>query len=153
MKTNSLIIDLRRQLPWHKRYASTTSTAMMWAAWLLLWRPFVFIWYWQSCKTHLVHRLFSAFGVGIEHGITALIACAVGLLLWSHVLPERRVEGSELNMKQTDDYARYFDLPVQEIEQGRSQKLRSFTIMNLVKSLELNKVHLKESPHHVGFFH
>ncbi len=52
------------------------------------------------------------------------------------------VEGSELNMKQTDDYARYFDLPVQEIEQGRSQKLRSFTIMNLVKSLELNKVHL-----------
>ncbi len=96
----------------------------------------------RAAKTHLVHRLFSAFGVGIEHGITALIACAVGLLLWSHVLPERRVEGSELNMKQTDDYARYFDLPVQEIEQGRSQKLRSFTIMNLVKSLELNKVHL-----------
>ncbi|EYS15363.1 poly-beta-1,6-N-acetyl-D-glucosamine biosynthesis protein PgaD [Acinetobacter baumannii 25569_7] len=38
-------------------------------------------------------------------------------------MPERRVEGSELNMKQTDDYARYFDLPVQEIEQGRSQKI------------------------------
>ncbi|MFI7861973.1 poly-beta-1,6-N-acetyl-D-glucosamine biosynthesis protein PgaD, partial [Acinetobacter baumannii] len=101
-----------------------TSTAMMWAAWLLLWRPFVFIWVLAELqKTHLVHRLFSAFGVGIEHGITALIACAVGLLLWSHVLPERRVEGSELNMKQTDDYARYFDLPVQEIEQGRSQKI------------------------------
>ncbi|MDT0128397.1 poly-beta-1,6-N-acetyl-D-glucosamine biosynthesis protein PgaD [Acinetobacter baumannii] len=114
-----MIIDLRRQLPWHKRYASTTSTAMMWAA-----RPFVFIWVLAELqKTHLVHRLFSAFGVGIEHGITALIACAVGLLLWSHVLPERRVEGSELNMKQTDDYARYFDLPVQEIEQGRSQKI------------------------------
>ena len=44
MKTNSLIIDLRRQLPWHKRYVSTTSTAMMWGGWLLLWRPFVFIW-------------------------------------------------------------------------------------------------------------
>ncbi|KCX76861.1 poly-beta-1,6-N-acetyl-D-glucosamine biosynthesis protein PgaD [Acinetobacter baumannii 754286] len=87
-----MIIDLRRQLPWHKRYASTTSTAMMWAAWLLLWRPFVFIWVLAELqKTHLVHRLFSAFGVGIEHGITALIACAVGLLLWSHVLPERRV--------------------------------------------------------------
>ncbi|MDU5864724.1 MAG: poly-beta-1,6-N-acetyl-D-glucosamine biosynthesis protein PgaD, partial [Acinetobacter sp.] len=41
MKTNSLIIDLRRQLPWHKRYVSTTSTAMMWGGWLLLWRPFV----------------------------------------------------------------------------------------------------------------
>ena len=36
MKTNSLIIDLRRQLPWHKRYASTTSTAMMWAAWVVV---------------------------------------------------------------------------------------------------------------------
>lgn len=93
----------------------------------------------RAPKTHLVHRLFSAFGVGIEHGITALIACAIGLLLWSHVLPERRVGGNALNMKQTDDYARYFDLPEQEIEQGRSQKLRSFTIMNLVKSLELNK--------------
>ncbi len=31
MKVNSLIIDLRRQLPWHKRYFSTTTTAMMWA--------------------------------------------------------------------------------------------------------------------------
>ena len=100
MKTNSLIIDLRRQLPWHKRYASTTSTAMMWAVWLLLWRP-----------------------LGIEHGITALIACAICLLLWSHVLPEHRVGGNALKAKQTDDYARYFDLPEHEIEQGRSQKI------------------------------
>ncbi|ENU42707.1 MULTISPECIES: poly-beta-1,6-N-acetyl-D-glucosamine biosynthesis protein PgaD [Acinetobacter] len=124
MKTNSLIIDLRRQLPWHKRYVSTTSTAMMWGGWLLLWRPFVFVWLLVELqKTHLVHRLFSAFGVGIEHGFTALIACAIGLLLWSHILPERRVGGDELDMKQTDDYARYFDLPEQEIEQGRSQKI------------------------------
>jgi poly-beta-1,6-N-acetyl-D-glucosamine biosynthesis protein PgaD len=74
-------------------------------------------------KTHLVHRLFSAFGLGIEHGLTALIACAICLLLWSHVLPERRVGGSALKAKQTDDYARYFDLPEHEIEQGRSQKI------------------------------
>jgi poly-beta-1,6-N-acetyl-D-glucosamine biosynthesis protein PgaD len=39
------------------------------------------------------------------------------------VLPERRVGGSALKMKQTDDYARYFDLPEHEIEQGRSQKI------------------------------
>ncbi|MDO7242996.1 poly-beta-1,6-N-acetyl-D-glucosamine biosynthesis protein PgaD [Acinetobacter pittii] len=124
MKTNSLIIDLRRQLPWHKRYASTTSTAMMWAVWLLLWRPFVLIWVLAELqKTHLVHRLFSAFGLGIEHGITALIACAICLLLWSHVLPEHRVGGNALKTKQTDDYARYFDLPEHEIEQGRSQKI------------------------------
>ncbi|WP_336169496.1 poly-beta-1,6-N-acetyl-D-glucosamine biosynthesis protein PgaD [Acinetobacter sp. 161(2023)] len=124
MKTNSLIIDLRRQLPWHKRYVSTTSTAMMWGGWLLLWRPFLFIWVLAELqKTHLVHRLFSAFGVGIEHGITALIACAICLLLWSHLLPERRVAGSALDAKQTDDYSRYFDLPEQEIEQGRSQKI------------------------------
>lgn len=74
-------------------------------------------------KTHLVHRLFSAFGLGIEHGITALIACAICLLLWSHVLPEHRVGGNALKAKQTDDYARYFDLPEHEIEQGRSQKI------------------------------
>lgn len=124
MKTNSLIIDLRRQLPWHKRYASTTSTAMMWAVWLLLWRPFVLIWVLAELqKTHLVHRLFSAFGLGIEHGITALIGCAICLLLWSHVLPEHRVGGNALKAKQTDDYARYFDLSEHEIEQGRSQKI------------------------------
>ncbi|EXE26729.1 MULTISPECIES: poly-beta-1,6-N-acetyl-D-glucosamine biosynthesis protein PgaD [Acinetobacter calcoaceticus/baumannii complex] len=124
MKTNSLIIDLRRQLPWHKRYTSTTSTAMMWAVWLLLWRPFVLIWVLAELqKTHLVHRLFSAFGLGIEHGITALIACAICLLLWSHVLPEHRVGGNALKAKQTDDYARYFDLSEHEIEQGRSQKI------------------------------
>ncbi|MGO3384714.1 MAG: poly-beta-1,6-N-acetyl-D-glucosamine biosynthesis protein PgaD, partial [Acinetobacter guillouiae] len=31
MKTNSLIIDVRKQLPWHRRYFSTTMTAMLWA--------------------------------------------------------------------------------------------------------------------------
>ena len=124
MKTNSLIIDLRRQLPWHKRYASTTSTAMMWAVWLLLWRPFVFVWALVEVqKTHLIQRLLGPFGLGVEHGVTALLACAVGLLLWSYVLPERRVSGADLQTKKTEDYARYFELPEQEIEQGRHQKI------------------------------
>ena len=50
MKSNNLIIDLRRQLPWHKRYVSTTTTAMMWAGWLLLWRPFCWFGCWSSYK-------------------------------------------------------------------------------------------------------
>jgi poly-beta-1,6-N-acetyl-D-glucosamine biosynthesis protein PgaD len=39
------------------------------------------------------------------------------------VLPEHRVGDNALKAKQTDDYARYFDLPEHEIEQGRSQKI------------------------------
>ena len=33
MKTESLIIDVRGQLPWHRRYFTTTMTAMLWAGW------------------------------------------------------------------------------------------------------------------------
>ena len=39
MKAESLIIDLRKQLPWHRRYFSTTMTAMLWAFWVDGWRP------------------------------------------------------------------------------------------------------------------
>ena len=78
MKANSLIIDVRHQLPWHKRYFSTTTTAMMWAGWLLLWRPFILVWVLiELQKTHLAQRLMAAFSQGLEHGITALFMCAV----------------------------------------------------------------------------
>ena len=59
MKNNSLIIDVRRLLPWHKRYASNTSTAMMWAVWLLLWRPLLIVTGVVSLqKQHVIHKLF-----------------------------------------------------------------------------------------------
>jgi poly-beta-1,6-N-acetyl-D-glucosamine biosynthesis protein PgaD len=122
MKSNNLIIDLRRKLPWHKRYATTTSTAMMWACWLFLWRPIMLIIGLIGLqKPHLVHEVLHAFGVGVQHGITALLACAVALLLWSHFIPSKSV--IQPKRKDTQDYADYFEIPVEQIEQGRSQKI------------------------------
>ncbi len=122
MKSNNLIIDLRRKLPWHKRYMSNTSTAMMWACWLFLWRPIVLVIGLIGLqKPHLVHEVLHAFGIGVQHGITALIACAVALWLWSHFIPAKTVKKSEV--KTTDDYAEYFALPMTQIEHGREQKI------------------------------
>lgn len=122
MKSNSLIIDLRRQLPWHKRYASSTSTAMMWAVWLLLWRPVLIVAGLMSLqKHHLLEHLFGSFGLGLEHGITALFACVAALLLWSNYMPAKRV--NSLQVKSMTDYVRHFNIPAQEVEQGRQQKI------------------------------
>lgn len=122
MKNNSLIIDLRRQLPWHKRYASGTSTAFMWTIWLLLWRPALLVMGFVSLqKNHVLEHLFGAFGIGLEHGFTALVACAISLLLWSNYIPAKTVE--KQRAKTMTDYVQHFDLPEQEIEQGRIQKI------------------------------
>ncbi|UTO20392.1 poly-beta-1,6-N-acetyl-D-glucosamine biosynthesis protein PgaD [Acinetobacter sp. Z1] len=123
MKANSLIIDLRRQLPWHKRYFSTTTTAMMWAGWLLLWRPFILVWVLiELQKTHIAQRLMAAFSDGIERGVVALFMCAIALLLWG-LLPAKRVHKKHAIEKTLPEYARYFELSEQEIQTGRQQKL------------------------------
>jgi poly-beta-1,6-N-acetyl-D-glucosamine biosynthesis protein PgaD len=123
MKANSLIIDLRRQLPWHKRYFSTTTTAMMWAGWLLLWRPFILVWMLiELQKTHIAQRLMAAFSDGIERGVVALFMCAIALLLWG-LLPAKRVHKKHAIEKTLPEYARYFELSEQEIQTGRQQKV------------------------------
>lgn len=122
MKANHLIIDLRQQLPWHRRYASSTGTALMWAVWLLLWRPLLIVAGLVSLqKHHVIQQLFGAFGLGVEHGVLALFAAATALLLWANYMPGRSVQ--DLPRKQLTDYAKHFELPVQEIEQGREQKI------------------------------
>ncbi|MDF2418783.1 poly-beta-1,6-N-acetyl-D-glucosamine biosynthesis protein PgaD [Acinetobacter beijerinckii] len=123
MKANSLIIDLRRQLPWHKRYFSTTTTAMMWAGWLLLWRPFILVWVLiELQKTHIAQRLMAAFSDGIERGVVALFMCAIALLLWG-LLPAKRLHKKHAIEKTLPEYARYFELSEQEIQTGRQQKV------------------------------
>lgn len=122
MKNNPLIIDLRSFLPWHKRYASGTSTAVMWAVWLLLWRPLLLVMGIMSLqKQHLLTHLFSAFGLGIEHGIMALFSCSIILLLWSNFMPKLTVKKTA--SKTLHDYEQYFNLPINKIEAGQSQKI------------------------------
>lgn len=122
MKSNSLIIDVRHQLPWHRRYASNTSTMVMWGVWLLLWRPFILVWALIELeKSHLIHEVFHALSLGLEHALTSLAACAIALLLWSNYVPAKSIR----NLKEKDltDYARYFELDESNIHHGRTQKI------------------------------
>ena len=122
MKNNNLIIDLRRQLPWHKRYASNTSTAMMWAVWLLLWRPVVIIAGLISLQRHhVIQHAFNSLSIGVEHGLIALVACAVALVIWTKFMPAKTVKLTQT--KTLTDYVHHFNLPVQEVEQGRQKKI------------------------------
>lgn len=122
MKSNSLIIDVRRQLPWHMRYASGTSTAVMWAVWILLWRPVLIVAGLVSLqKHHLLQHLFGSFGLGIEHGVTGLVACTLALLLWSNFMPAKTVK--KMQPKILEDYVQHFNLPVQDVEQARQNKV------------------------------
>lgn len=119
MQTESLIINARHELPLHKRLFSDTSTAMMWAFWLLLWRPVLVITGLVGIHhPYFVHMLLGF--IGLEHYVTALLACAAALLLWS-ILPSEEV--SETITKQTEDYARYFELSPATIETGRTNQI------------------------------
>lgn len=122
MKTNSLIIDVRKQLPWHRRYFSTTMTAMLWAFWLLLWRPIaILVGYLSLEKPQLVHYFFNAFAKALESGLFALIACAISLWLWSNFVPAKTKKEAEA--KSTQEYADHFNLNVDELLHSRQQKI------------------------------
>ncbi len=117
MTTESLIIDARQQLPWHQRFFSDTSTAMMWGIWLLLWRPFLLITGLMSINHH--HMLYP-FNIDFEQYFAALAACAAALLLWSG-LPAKQVRNPRT--KQIEDYANYFKLPEQNIQASRDSQI------------------------------
>jgi poly-beta-1,6-N-acetyl-D-glucosamine biosynthesis protein PgaD len=75
----------------------------------------------RARKSHLIHQIFHALSLGLEHGITSLIACAVALLLWSNYVPAKSVKRT--HEKDVTDYARYFELDETQIHQGRAQKI------------------------------
>ncbi len=117
-----LIIDVRKQLPWHKRYFSTTTTAVLWACWLFLWRPLLFvIGFIGIQKPHLVNHFFSAFGAVLEHGFSALIGCAIALWLWSNFIPAKT--RNQVKAKNLDEYSDYFHINPEKLQQSRQQKI------------------------------
>ncbi|WOE30519.1 MULTISPECIES: poly-beta-1,6-N-acetyl-D-glucosamine biosynthesis protein PgaD [unclassified Acinetobacter] len=122
MKNSGLIIDLRRQLPWHQRYASGTSTALMWAVWLLLWRPVIIVTGLIALqKHHVIQHIFDGLSIGIGHGLTALVACSIALLFWSNFMPAITI--TKTSAKCVSDYSNHFHLPIALIEHGRQQKI------------------------------
>lgn len=122
MNNSPLIIDIRQQLPWHKRYLTVTMTALLWAVWLLLWRPIMLVLGFIGVQNHhLGHHLMMLFLTAVEKGIILLIVCALGLLLWNHFVPFKSFRHAV--PKTDDDYARYFDLNVDQLQHNRQQKI------------------------------
>lgn len=116
--SNSLIINIRQQLDWHQRFFSDSSTALAWAMWLYLWRPLVVITGVHAVNSHptLFHFATNISPAMFGSIIAVVIFGAVGLLLWAR-LPSRRIK--PMAHKTLTDYARYFDLPKQDIMEGR----------------------------------
>ena len=119
---NSLIINIRQQLEWHQRLISDSSTALMWAMWLYLWRPIIAI-----SGAHAVNHHPTLFGFVADISpamlssiIAVVIFGAVGLLLWAR-LPSTRIK--PMAHKTLTDYARHFQLSKQEIIAGREAQI------------------------------
>lgn len=122
MKAGSLIIDLRARLPWHRRYMSNTTTAILWGFWLFLWRPIVLIASYIAIeKPHLIHYFFLTFTKVIENGFTALLACAVSLWLWSNFMPSK--SRKQAQAKSLSEYAEEFGLEAPQLNLLRQQKV------------------------------
>ncbi|MDQ8953787.1 poly-beta-1,6-N-acetyl-D-glucosamine biosynthesis protein PgaD [Acinetobacter rudis] len=122
MKKNPLIIDLRQQFPLHKRYFSNTTTLLLWGSWLLLWRPvMIVVSLIYAHQINLLNRVFDTFSSVVENGFAALVACAITLWMWStFVSPKSKVQ---VTQKKVEDYAKYFGLHQQHLEQTRQQKV------------------------------
>lgn len=119
---NPLIIDLRDQLPWRKRYISNTGTLLLWGAWLLLWRPMVvMVELIYEHKISLLDHLFDTFRLVLENGFTALVACAITLWMWSTLVSPKAKRATE--PKELNDYAKYFGLNQEHLQDARKQKV------------------------------
>ncbi|GAA5012146.1 poly-beta-1,6-N-acetyl-D-glucosamine biosynthesis protein PgaD [Acinetobacter puyangensis] len=122
MKNHSLIIDIRHQLPWHRRYMSNTTTALLWASWLLLWRPMMILLGIIGVQNHhIVHHLLMLFLTALEKGVIMLVVCALLLLLWNNFVPFKPFK--RVAAKNTQDYAQHFALDTQHLQHCRQQKI------------------------------
>ncbi|MBC7751476.1 MAG: poly-beta-1,6-N-acetyl-D-glucosamine biosynthesis protein PgaD [Candidatus Saccharibacteria bacterium] len=119
---NPLIINIRKQMDWQQRLFSDSSTALMWAMWLYLWRPMVVITGVHAVNTHpvLFHFVTKISPAMMSSIIAVVIFGAVGLLLWAR-LPSNRIR--PMAHKTLTDYARHFQLSKQDIIAAREAQI------------------------------
>lgn len=117
-----MIIDIRHQIPWQKRYISNTGTLLLWGFWILLWQPIaISLGLFDAQQRSLVEHLLNAFFMILEHGFTTLFICALSLWIWRHFIPSTTVKHSP--QKNVQDYAAHFQLDVQRLHSARQQKV------------------------------
>lgn len=123
MNIHSVIIDIRHQLPWQKRYLTNTSTFMLWGAWLLLWQPLMIsLGVLDHHHNHdLLDQIMLVFFGILEHGFIAILTCALMLWLWTNFIPAKSAKYRKL--KVIDDYAAHFELTAEQIRSSQHKKI------------------------------
>jgi poly-beta-1,6-N-acetyl-D-glucosamine biosynthesis protein PgaD len=121
--SNNLIINIRQHLHWRKRLFSDTTTAMMWGAWLYLWRPVLMlgsaqaIW---SVHKGSVHFALASTSDSLQYVIEAVLVGCLILLLWTFLPTKRATATSERTL---EDYAEHFQVPTEQIVAGRGSSI------------------------------
>jgi poly-beta-1,6-N-acetyl-D-glucosamine biosynthesis protein PgaD len=117
---SSLIIEASDSLAWHRRFASTASTAALWGGWLWLWVPLVKA---AGQLAHLGPKLsvwgleaLPAGGPGLPLSLVAVAGIPGTVVAWRK-LPRRRAKVE--SALPVSEYARRFDLQEEVIEEGR----------------------------------
>lgn len=116
------IIDARHRLRWHQRLFSDATTAVLWGAWLWLWRPVLHAFTWVGASAApAMSKLVAGNPVpDLSNSVVALAGASGTLLLWN-LLPARRAR--EAAPCTLDDCARHFDLPAEAIASGRDTRV------------------------------
>lgn len=123
--TDSLIINARPHLRWHRRIFSDASTAMLWGFWLWLWRPLLSLYGWlvglHAGLQPVVLKMLNFGGpVSIEGSAVALVSTSSTLLLWSALTPQ---QNQKPQVNQLQDYASHFGLSEQHLLSGRNSSV------------------------------
>jgi poly-beta-1,6-N-acetyl-D-glucosamine biosynthesis protein PgaD len=118
---NSLIINVRSQLRWHRRLVSDATTALLWAGWLWMCRPAVFA-LTRLLGLALGHRhpatklLMLGTPVSVEATALALAGTSGLLLLWNRLSSQPALRPPTTVLP---DYAGHFGIDTQTIVAGR----------------------------------
>ena len=117
---STLIIEASDSLAWHRRFASTASTAALWGGWLWLWAPLVKA---AGQLAPLGPKLtvwgleaLPAGGPGLPLSLVAVAGIPGTVVAWRK-LPRRRAKVE--SALPVSEYARRFDLQEEVIEEGR----------------------------------
>jgi poly-beta-1,6-N-acetyl-D-glucosamine biosynthesis protein PgaD len=117
---STLIIEASDSLAWHRRLASTASTAALWGGWLWLWAPLVKA---AGQLAQLGPKLsvwgleaLPAGGPGLPLSLVAVAGIPGTVVAWRK-LPRLRAKGEPV--LPIAEYARRFDLEEEVIEEGR----------------------------------
>src|SRR6185369_793902 len=121
LMSDSLIIDLRHRLCWHRRLLSDASTALLWSGWLWLWLPLLRA---SASLAKVGARITPALAEllafpseeAIGQSIVALVGASGTLILWK-TLPARRVFVRPA--VSVAEHALAFGLPEHDLRAGR----------------------------------